>query len=54
MLADRGFLVHEAIALVGAQLKTPAFKEKKQEKIHHLELKSRGLTSVRIQVERVI
>lgn len=47
--------MHEAIALKGAQLKTPAFKGRNRKQIHPLELKeSRALASVRIHVERVI
>ena len=54
VLADRGFLVGELIALTGAELVTPAFKGRRQQ-LTQLEVEnSRRVSNVRIHVERVI
>ncbi len=54
VIADRGFLVHDDVAMCGATMKTPAFKgTRKQLKRSETE-ESRMLAKVRIHVERVI
>ncbi len=54
ILADRGFNIHDELALIGARLQIPAFtKGKKQLSREEVEI-SRRLARVRIHVERVI
>ncbi|KAK0134185.1 hypothetical protein N1851_030248 [Merluccius polli] len=54
VLADRGFTVADSVGLYSAQLKIPAFTRGKQQ-LHPNEVEySRGLSAVRIHVERVI
>jgi hypothetical protein len=54
VLADRGFLIAESVAMMGAELVTPAFKGLRP-RITQLEVEqSRRISNVRIHVERVI
>lgn len=54
VLADRGFTVHEAVALQNAELKVPSFLGKKSQ-LSNVEVDmSRDLARVRVHVERVI
>lgn len=54
VLADRGFLISESVALMMAELITPAFKETRSQ-LTQLEIEnSRRVSNVRIHVERVI
>ena len=54
VLADRGFTVHEAVALQHAELKVPSFAGKKNQ-LSQVEVElSRDLARVRVHVERVI
>jgi len=56
VLADKGFTVHEAVALTFARLEIPAFLSKnKNMQLTRLEVEnSRALAKVRIHVERLI
>lgn len=54
VIADRGFLVHEDVALCGASMMTPAFKGKRKQLDRSETEESRMLAKVRIHVERVI
>ena len=54
ILADRGFNIHDDVAIRGGKLEIPAFtKGKKQLSREEVE-KSRQISRVRIHVERVI
>jgi hypothetical protein len=54
VLSDRGFLIAESVAMMGAELVTPAFKGLRP-RITQLEVEqSRRISNVRIHVERVI
>lgn len=54
ILADRGFLIHDSVAVMEAHLKIPAFTKGKSQ-LHPLELEdTRKIATVRIHVERVI
>lgn len=54
VLADRGFLISEPVALMMAELVTPAFKGSRSQ-LSQIEIeKSRRVSNVRIHVERVI
>lgn len=54
ILADRGFDIAEAVGMLGAQVKIPAFtKGRKQLSAREIE-STRKLASLRIHVERVI
>lgn len=55
VLADRGFLIHEEVALgANAEVKTPAFKGKNSQLTPYEVETSRDISKVRIHVERVI
>ena len=54
VLADRGFNVHDELALVGARLEIPSFTKGKTQLSRAEVEKSRRLARVRIHVERVI
>lgn len=54
VLADRGFTVAEAVGMRGAQLKTPAFKERRTQLSKKETADSRQIANVRIHVERLI
>lgn len=54
VLADRGFLIHDSIEMLGAHLKIPAFTKGKSQ-LHPADLEStRTIATLRIHVERVI
>lgn len=54
VLADRGFLIKEALAVLQAELLIPAFTKGKDQ-LHPLDIEeTRHLANVRIHVERVI
>lgn len=53
VLADRGFNIHDELAIRGAKLEIPALTQGKQQLSREVE-KTRQLAQVRIHVERVI
>ena len=54
VMADRGFTIHDGVALMHAQLVTPAFTKGKDQ-LDPIDVeKTRGIAHVRIHVERVI
>ena len=54
VLADKGFTIEELFGLIGAKLITPSFMGK-QDQLSQLQVEtSRGISNVRIHVERVI
>ena len=54
VMADRGFTIHDSVALMHAQLVTPAFTKGKDQ-LDPIDVeKTRGIVHVRIHVERVI
>ena len=54
VLADRGFLIAEAVALMMAELVTPAFRGTRSQLTQFEVETSRRISNVRIHVERVI
>jgi hypothetical protein len=53
VLANRGFLIAESVAMMGAELITPAFKGLRP-RLSQLEVEQlRKISNVRIHVERV-
>ena len=54
VLADRGFNIHDDMAVIGAKLEIPAFTKGKSQLSRAEVEKSRRLARVRIHVERVI
>jgi len=54
VLADRGFNIHDELAIRGAKLEIPAFTRGKQQLSREEVEKTRQLARVRIHVERVI
>ncbi|XP_063076544.1 uncharacterized protein LOC134466577 [Engraulis encrasicolus] len=54
ILADRGFLIREELAMVGATLRIPSFTKSKSQLSGRCVDTSRQLSRVRIHVERVI
>lgn len=54
VMADRGFLIAEELALLGVDLITPAFKGKRSQLTKKEVEESRRVSNVRIDVERVI
>ena len=54
VLADKGFTIEELFGLIGAKLITPSFMGK-QDQLSQLQVEtSRGISNVRIHIERVI
>lgn len=54
VIADRGFTIHDGVALKHAQLAIPAFTKGKEQQDPIDVEKTRGIAHVRIHVERVI